>query len=326
VKKTASSRWFWLGLAVAALAAACAEGTTPDSGGDSEPGSGGSGGGRPTVFGGSPASTGGASSSGAGRASGAASGSAGTDEAGSGGQGGSAGPVEPDVCTADDGSGAPFGVTLKANSDAPMLFLQGDVAVTNGGDEAVALSELELRYYFESEYDPVGTESLEVRIYYADVSGGRLYRAITALVSGEVVRPAVGVATADAYLALRFDSGAGSLEPGEKMSAQFQLRPPAGHDDFYATQDQTNDYSFGACSQRAAPWPYVVLLHGGSVASGEPPPGVVDGGEGGQGGQGGQGGAAGQSGEGGQSGAAGAGGSDAGAGGSAGTGGSGGSL
>jgi hypothetical protein len=177
-------------------------------------------------------------------------------------------------------------VKLKANTNEPSDVTRAEVQITNEGSVDVPLSSLELRYYFESEYDPEQTDKLVVRVDYAAKTGLIYTNVPQQLVSTDVIVVDPPVPGADAYMQITFvdiKGDPGMLLAGETALVQFRVEAPS-------TWDQTNDYSFGACSQYASPWSRVVLLRDGKVMSGDLPPGLLvrPVGEGGAGGVGGE--------------------------------------
>jgi len=205
-----------------------------------------------------------------------------------------AAPEIPEVCElASAGAGGAnsptLAIALKSNSDETSSFTRGEVQVANEGDTGYELEELELRYYFDSEFTAEETGALRVAIDHAQVSG-TVYRGITASVDGEIFVLEPELERADAFIRIAFKSSAGELMPGETVLVQFRVVPP--DDSYYqVTGDQTNDYSYGACPLHAASWSRVVLLIRGELGSGVPPQGWRGAGEGGAAGEGGTGGA-----------------------------------
>jgi hypothetical protein len=193
------------------------------------------------------------------------------------------------MLVAGTGGGAATGsllVKLKANTNEPSDVTRAEVQVTNEGSVDVPLSSLELRYYFESEYGPEQTDKLVVRVDYAAKTGLVYMNVPQQLVSTDVIVVDPPGRGADAYMQIAFvdvKGDPGMLLAGETALVQFRVEAPSGW-------DQTNDYSFGACSQYASPWSRIVLLRDRKVVSGDVPPGlpVHPGGEGGAGGAGGE--------------------------------------
>lgn len=163
-------------------------------------------------------------------------------------------------------------VKLRANSDLVEEFIQGEVHVLNASARNLSLSELELRYFLDSEYEPDETDALLVQVDHAEKSG-RVYTNIPReQLLTDVVLIEPQLPGADAYLSIGFHPQEGLLLPGETLRVKFRVEPPDS--DYYAVaRDQTNDYSFGACAKFAALWPRVVLLHGNELLSGEAPAG-----------------------------------------------------
>jgi hypothetical protein len=209
-----------------------------------------------------------------------------------GGEGGAspAAPTQPACRMLVAGTGGAVAgglvVKLKANTHEPSEVTRAEVQVTNEGSIDLPLSSLELRYYFESEYGREQTDKLVVRVDYAAKTGLVYMNVPQQLVSTDVIvvdPPGLG---ADAYMQIAFvdvKGDPGMLLAGETALVQFRIEAPS-------TWDQTNDYSFGACSEYASPWSRIVLLRDGKVVSGDLPPGlpVRPAGEGGAGGAGGE--------------------------------------
>lgn len=193
-------------------------------------------------------------------------------------------PPSPDVCqtsadAATNSAGALL-VRVKANSDQPTEFPQGELQVSNEGYSTVELAEVELHYYFQSEYDAEHTDALVVTVDHAQKSGLVHTNIAQEIVHADVRVLEPSVSGANAYFVLAFSSPEGrdgTLSAGETLVVKFRMEPPAGSSFNYynVPRDQTNDYSFGACPLHASAFSRVVLLRAGEVMSGEPPAGFV---------------------------------------------------
>jgi hypothetical protein len=143
-------------------------------------------------------------------------------------------------------AGAPielFYRTAQAAADTDAIdFL---VKVQNHTGAAIPLSSLSLRYYFTNEITP----TWQTAVYYAGECCNASRSGFTADVAVSVnAMPAT--ASADHYLEVTFDAGAGALADGDAVQVEIAFFAP-GH-----TQNlnQANDYSFiaSAASTQAA--------------------------------------------------------------------------
>jgi cellulose 1,4-beta-cellobiosidase len=225
-------------LALTALLAltACADGVVPD-GPDPAPAASGSGGS-------SSAAGGNGSSGGAGAASGGAGAAAGGGSS-AGGSGGLPGT-----------GGAPAGLSVSYQCAAPETIaqqLRASLNIHNGGDAAVDLAELTVRYWFTAE----------------GAAAGQAFECDYAVIGEDNVSGTFADASgtdADTYLEISF-AGATTLAPGAE-SGEIQAR-------FYKTDfsdyDQSNDWSFDPTKTAPAPWDRVTLHHGGALLWGTEP-------------------------------------------------------
>lgn len=108
------------------------------------------------------------------------------------------------------------------NTISPRLLLRNDTG------ESIALSSIELRYYYTPESDVVQ----KLWCDYADVSGVS-YRAITDSVSGEYLRDG------KSCMRLSFSDSAGILAPGDTATLQLRIT-----NEDWSNYSQSNDASF----------------------------------------------------------------------------------
>jgi hypothetical protein len=155
-------------------------------------------------------------------------------------------PSEGGSSTAACPAGAPielFYRTAQATADANSIdFL---VKVENGTGAALPLTSLSLRYYFTNEITP----TWQTAVYYAGECCNASHSGFTADVAVSVnAMPAT--ATADHYLEVTFDAGAGTLADGDAVQVEIAFFAP-GH---AQNLNQANDYSFiaTAASTQAA--------------------------------------------------------------------------
>jgi hypothetical protein len=111
------------------------------------------------------------------------------------------------------------------------------VKVENGTGTAIAMSSLEVRYYFTNELTPSAT----IDVFYTDTCCSNkktdFNDGILTRVSALPARP-----SADAYLSIAFAPTVGSLADGDAVQVEIGF-----HDVGYArTLTQTNDYSYAA--------------------------------------------------------------------------------
>lgn len=186
---------------------------------------------------------------------------------------------EPEGCEValEQGPRVGLSLELKANSDEPDAPPRGELRIANRDDISYALSDLEIQYFVKSEVPVEAGGSVTVTVDYAQVNG-RHYRAISGMVQGSWVELDPPIPSSDTVLRIGFTPASGLLQPGETALVRYRVHPlQAGQP---STLDQTNDYSFGACSLHAASWPKVLLLVNGRLSSGDPPEGFSDASEG----------------------------------------------
>ncbi len=222
------------GTTSSATAATVGSGGTLGSGGDaSRPPDGGVGGaGGSIATGGSTAAGGSAGTGGVGGTSDDAGiigspGGSGGSSGGAGGQGGST--VGSGICT----DVAPFKLIYRHYSDTPGQINLG-FKVSNGSGAPLPLRDTKVRYFFTNE-----VASFLYTIQYGDICCPDT--SILSHVSATVVPMSPPSPTADTYVEVTFDSGAGFLDTGHTVEVEVQLRSS----DLFT---QTNDYSFIAAA------------------------------------------------------------------------------
>jgi hypothetical protein len=134
-------------------------------------------------------------------------------------------------------AGAPLSLyywTTQTAADANSIdFL---FKVVNDTGAALPLSSLAVRYYFTNEV----TETPQTSVYYAGECCGASRSGFTADVAVTVNAIAAPTSTADHYLEVTFDAGAGDLAASDSVQIEVGFYAPA-HDE---NIDQANDYSF----------------------------------------------------------------------------------
>jgi len=289
----------WLGRALLSLtvAVSCAKATDEELlGSDDDDDSGGtsSGGFSGTGFGGTASGFGGTSGKGGTGASGGTTTTGGTSGAGGkGGTGGTpTGGTSGDGGASDGGEGGADACTpptrqpdlridYKADARAVTDDPSGQFHVVNGTTEAVPLRELRVRYWFHSEFTCDETTANMVVSVVTFQLQSPFANGETANVTTNVVTLGTGAPGCDGYFDLGFTTAAGSLAPAQYALigyfAQFRI--------YTHPHDQSNDFSYGACTIAPVYFDRVTLYRNRVIVSGREPGG--GGGEGGAGGEGG---------------------------------------
>ncbi len=282
------THWFSRALVALSVAVACAKATDEEllkGGGDDTGGSSGKGasGGTP-AFGGGPSFGGGAGRGGAstGGIAGAGKGGVGTGgtsgAAGASDGGASDGGAGPDPCSIQ-GTPPALRVDYKSGTKPVTDEPDGQVRVVNDTTAPVPLSEVTLRYWFHSEFSCEDTvDRMAINVVSFQFDGPYAAKQIPHVVP-RVVSLDTGAPGCDAYFQLAFDPLAGSLAPEQWASVGFWTQIPI----YDGTQhNQTNDYSYGACTMAFVYWDKITVYRNGRLIAGSEPGG--GGGEGGQGG------------------------------------------
>jgi hypothetical protein len=118
--------------------------------------------------------------------------------------------------------------------------------VANHTRAALPLTSLSVRYYFVNVIAPPG----QTAIFYADTCCADRRVGFTADVAVSVVALAATAATADHYLEITFDAGAGTVLDGDAVQVEVAFHAPG----YTQSLNQSNDYSFldGAMGTQAA--------------------------------------------------------------------------
>jgi hypothetical protein len=211
--------------------------TTPHAGTGGSDGEGGDDNGGKSVGG-----AGGKSSAGAGGVAGGSSGSAGVTSTG----------------------GAPPSGTLAVdykcgNSSPTDNQIRSSLRIKSTANTSIALSTLELRYYFTSEV----ALPLTIEIYDASLDGSAGYHAI----SHDAVKAAIAGPATDAHLELTFTDAAGALSKGNALTLDVAVHGPNWTGNF----SEADDYSYGPDHTDFAAWDHVTLFGGGELAWGKEP-------------------------------------------------------
>jgi hypothetical protein len=281
--------WFGHALVALCLAEACARATDEKLLGSGDDDSGGSSG----------SATGGSSGKGGTPSSGGSSGKGGASTGGTAGQGGKGGASSgaggaSDGGASDGGEGGidPCSVVgtppaLRVDTQARPVPVTNDpdieLRLRNGTNDAIPLTDLAIRYWFQSEFTCAETtDSMMVNITHFSVQPPFVGKS-NSDVTTRVVTLGTGSPGCDAYFELGFAASAGSLETAQfatiTLFAQLGL--------FTRPHNQANDWSYGACTTTPVYWDKITLYRDGRLVSGREPDGA--GGEGGTGGDGGAG-------------------------------------
>ncbi len=133
------------------------------------------------------------------------------------------------------------------------------IYVDNEGSD-VSLDDVELRYYFDSEYDPSLAGNWTVSFSVAYLGGS----AIQGDVLGQVVQMAEPATSADSYVEITFQGG--HTLSADRLSITFWLAPP----NYDVAQNQANDFSFDPV-HTGTPWALVPLRQGDTLIWGADP-------------------------------------------------------
>lgn len=285
----------WLGRALISLtlAVSCAKATDDDllAGDDDSGGTSGSSGFSGTGFGGTSSGFGGTSGKGgtgaaggttsAGGASGKG-GAGGTTTGGTSGDGGASdgGEGGTDPCV-PPGAVPSLHLDYKASARSVTEDPEGEFHVVNDTSRAVPLSELTLRYWFHSEFGCSETTAQTTVNVVVFQLGNPFMEMGTANVQKIVRDLGTGAPGCDAYFELGFPNVTGELAPDQYAIVKYFMQVPI----YTRPHDQSNDYSYGACTLANVYFDRVTLYRNGRLVSGTPPGG--GGGEGGAGGEGG---------------------------------------
>ncbi len=246
--------------------------TVPRAGAAGDGGSSGNGGANAGASAGGKVASGGAAgmaaSAGSAGTSSGSSGSAGTSgsggSGGAGGSGGSAGSAGSDG-SAGSGGSTPTGVVgdvivsyqpVKKNANE---WAEAMIYVDNEGAD-VALDGIELRYYFDSEYDATLAGSWTVNFSVGYLGGTSIQTDLL----GQVVQMAEPTTNADSYVEIKFTGG--HTLSADRLSITFWLQPP----NYDIAQNQANDFSFDA-AHAGTPWALVPARQGSTLIWGADP-------------------------------------------------------
>jgi hypothetical protein len=169
-------------------------------------------------------------------------------------------------------------VDYKADTRTVTEDPSGQFHVVNATDDSIPLNELKVRYWFHSEFTcTVTAEDAAVMVVTAQLQNPFANLDFSD-VTNTVVTLGTGDPGCDAYFEIGFASGAGELEPDQYalIGYFFQVM------NYTRTHDQSNDYSYGACTTTPVYFDRVTLYRSGRLVSGREP---GSGGEGGAGGE-----------------------------------------
>jgi hypothetical protein len=279
--------WLFRALISLSVAVSCAKATDEklldgddDVSGGSSGRTGGFGG---TGFGGTTTGGRGGTTSGGTTGTGGAQGGTGATS-GQGGTGGSDGGVGAeggeggtDPCMVV-GTPPELRLDYKADTRAVTDDPSGQFHVVNGTDDNIPLDELKLRYWFHSEFTcAVTAEDAAVMVVTAQLQNPFANLDISD-VTNAVVTLGTGSPGCDAYFEIGFSSDE-PLEPDQYVLIGYFFQVQ----NYTRPHDQSNDYSYGACTTTPVFFERVTLYRAGRLVSGRPPDG--SGGEGGAGGE-----------------------------------------
>ena len=277
------------------VAVACAKATDEDLIPSGEDDSGGMSGTGASPFGGASGFSGSASGGKGGTTTGGTSGKGGAG--GTSGEGGAptGGTSGNDGGASDGGEGGTdpcippetqpdLRIEYKADARAIPEDPSGQFHIVNGTAEPVPMSELKARYWFHSEFTCAETtDAVLVMVVTFQFQTPFVNKNIPD-VTTTYVSLGSGAPGCDGYFELGFDTGAGALEANQYALIGYFMQVPI----YTRPHDQSNDYSYGACTMAPVYFDRVTLHRSGRLISGTPPDGA-GGGEGGAGGEGGSG-------------------------------------
>lgn len=122
---------------------------------------------------------------------------------------------------------------FNGNTSASTNGISPKIKVVNTGDSAIQLSDVKVRYYYTID----GEKDQSFWIDWASIGNANL--------TGNFIKLATPVASADYVLEIGFTSSAGTLNPGQ--SAEIQTRFSKTD---WSNFNQVNDYSFKASSSQ----------------------------------------------------------------------------
>lgn len=198
---------------------------------------------------------------------GARGGQAGTAGRGGGGAGGAGGDSLAEAGSPEQGSGGESGVVVPAELEVKHKTGSGDandnqirvgLRIASAAADSVALSSLELRYYFTSEV----ALPLVIELYDASITGTSGYRTV----GKDAVQ--AEVTSADSYLRLSFTKAAGELLSGDAISLDVTVHGQNWTGNF----SEADDYSFAADHAEFTAWDRVTLFGEEQLIWGKEPP------------------------------------------------------
>ncbi|MDS0526350.1 cohesin domain-containing protein [Clostridium sp. SHJSY1] len=172
--------------------------------------------------------------------------------------------LSSDKIAATESSKVTIDVT-NSNNATSTNALNPKFKITNTSGEAINLSDLKLKYYYNSD----GSEKQNFWCDYSGTTSGT-YKNFT----GNVVGSINPYTTADGgntntYLQIAFNSAAGTLEAGQTMEVQTRIAK-----ENWTNYDQSNDYSFNA--NGTSPWNKVTAELGSELIWGQGPVPIKD--------------------------------------------------
>ncbi|HEX6767556.1 MAG TPA: cellulose binding domain-containing protein, partial [Polyangiaceae bacterium] len=212
-------------------------------------------------------------SSGKGGTGGATTGGSDMGGMGDGGEG-------PDACSIR-GTPPDLRIDYKAGTKPVTEDPDGVFHLVNETGRDIPLSELTFRYWFHSEFTCAQTTS-QWRTNVVHFQLDNPYKQMNMPdVTTRVVSLDSGAPGCDAYFELGFASAAGVLAADQTAVVNYYAQIGI----YDKPHDQSNDYSYGACTTTFVFWDRVTVYRNGRLVGGTPPGG--GGGEGGAGGEGG---------------------------------------
>jgi hypothetical protein len=153
-----------------------------------------------------------------------------------------------DECTAT------LQVFYRNETTSQSMFIRPFLQVRNTGPTGVALSQLELRYFYTND----GAQGEVVDCYFAESGCDDLVMSVVALAPA---RP-----LADHYLSVKFTANAGSLPVNGIWGLE-----PAVHEPSFGAYDQVGDYSYDASKSSYSVHDEVCLYRNGTLIWGTEP-------------------------------------------------------
>jgi hypothetical protein len=154
----------------------------------------------------------------------------------------------------DDECTATLQAVYRNETTNQSMFIRPFLQIRNTGPTPVALSQLELRYFYTND----GAQGEVVDCYFAETDCHDLVASIVTLTPA---RP-----RADHYLSVKFTANAGNVRVNDTWSLE-----PAVHEPSFAAYDQAGDYSYDASKTAYSAHDEVCLYRNGTLIWGTEP-------------------------------------------------------